>query len=124
MAKGFIVNDDLTTTDTYIAKVGNSFAHARTIKEAVSDAEAKHLINSPVEDRVKMFLDAFKAVKVIAAKDLFEWHHKLTGSCRFGRDEFVRQKGIDLENDSFTIKQFVELTQHSYGGGVIKMLIT
>jgi len=103
VARGLIINHDLTTTPTYVVRVGNSFAHGETIKEAQSDAEAKHLQDSPVEDRVSAFLDAFDGVETIPASELFDWHFKLTGSCKQGRNAFVKDNGIDLEKDSFTI---------------------
>ena len=47
----------------------------------------------------------------------------MTGSCKAGREAFCRDKGIDLENDSFTIRQFVDLTKDSYGGDTVKKLL-
>ncbi len=121
-ARGFIIRDDLTTEDVYIVRVGNSFAHGDTLKQAHEDAEDKHLIESPVEERIALFISTFQDVDSIPAKDLYNWHFKLTGSCSFGRDEFVRSKGINLDTDLLTIKEFIELTKNSYGGEVIREL--
>ena len=43
----------------------------------------------------------------------------LTGSCAFGRDEFVRLHGIDVKNGSMTMKDFIDLTRNDYGGNAI-----
>ena len=56
-------------------------------------------------------------------KELFTWHHVLTGSCKQGRESFCKQHGIDLDGDMFTIHEFVGLTKDSYGGDIIKRLI-
>lgn len=57
------------------------------------------------------------------AADLFTWHHVLTGSCRAGREAFCRDKGIDVDNDTFTIPEFVALTRDAYGGETVAKLI-
>jgi len=123
IAKGFIINKDLTTRLIYIAKAGNSFAHGETAKKALRDAEKKHLNNSPVEEKIESFYNKFDGLDKIPAKDLFDWHFVLTGSCETGRDMFVRERDIDLNNDAFTVQEFVDLTKDSYGGEIVKQLI-
>jgi hypothetical protein len=86
------------------------------------DAEKKHLNNLPIEERVESFLDNFKGVNMIPAKELFDWHFILTGSCEFGRKQFIKNKGIDLDKDCFTIDEFVELTKSEYRGDIILKL--
>ena len=56
------------------------------------------------------------------AKDFYEWHHKLTGSCEMGRNTFAEEHGIDLNSDMFTVEEFVELCKTSYGGEIIRKL--
>jgi hypothetical protein len=103
--------------------VGNSFAHGKTLKEARKDAESKDLSNLPPKERVEMFLAAHPDPNAeIPAKELFEWHHILTGSCLLGRQQFCKDHGIDIERDKFTINDFVKLTVNSYGGEIIKKL--
>lgn len=54
--------------------------------------------------------------------DLYEWHHRLTGSCELGRRQFAKDKGIDIEHGSMTVTEFIELTENAYGGEVIRHL--
>lgn len=61
-------------------------------------------------------------LKKYSAKDLFIWHHVLTGSCKAGREAFCKDKGIDVDNDRFTVYEFIELTKNSYGGEIIRKL--
>ena len=113
----------MTFRPCFIARVGNSFAHGKTLKEARKDAESKELSNLPPEERVEMFLEAYPDKKAeILAKELFEWHHILTGSCLFGRQQFCKDHGIDIERDKFTLNEFVKLTIGSYGGEIIKIV--
>ena len=124
MATGVIVQRDLTLKPCYIAKVGNCFAHGDTAHQAAQDANGKYLQDMPEEERIKAFIEAHpnKSEKY-PASDLFEWHNTLTGSCRMGRENFCNERGIDIEEDSFTIKEFVELTKDSYGGDIIKQIL-
>ena len=123
IARGYTINKDLTVTQCYIAKVGNFFAHGKTVRKAVESATAKHLQDTPIEERIEQFKSKFEGKGKISAKDLYNWHFILTGSCEFGRDEFVKQKGIDLNNDAFTIKEFINLTKNSYRGEIIEKLL-
>ena len=123
-AVGVILNDDLTLTHTYIAKVGNCFAHGDTLRQARESAEAKALQNEPIEQRILRFKAQYPDNnKKIPAMELFKWHNILTGSCEQGRRNFALNKGIDLDNDSFTIQEFVEITKNSYGGDIIKQIL-
>jgi len=38
----------------------------------------------------------------------FDWHHYLTGSCLMGRESFVKNHGINLD-DEFTVDEFIKL---------------
>lgn len=42
--------------------------------------------------------------------------------CGVGRRSFCEDHGIDLENDTFSVVEFIELTINSYGGDVIREL--
>ena len=74
------------------------------------------------EEVIDEFINHFKQGKTYPAKDFYLWHNRLTGSCKMGRDTFVKNKGIDLEKDVFTVKEFIDLTLDSYGGDVIREL--
>lgn len=122
-ARGGVLQADLTLKPCYIARVGDSFAHGDTLREAQADAQAKEMRNLPVGERVAQFLATYPdSDKPIPAKELFSWHNILTGSCLFGRKRFCAERGIDVERDNFTIKDFIELTINSYGGDVIAKL--
>ena len=122
-AKGRILNKDLTTTPVFIARVGNSFAHGATLRDAQRDAQAKDMENRPVEQRLEMFVKAHPHLDVCYdGKDLYEWHHVLTGSCKAGRDSWCANHGLNPSKDKLTAKRFIELTKDSYGGDVIREL--
>jgi hypothetical protein len=57
------------------------------------------------------------------ARDFFDWHHRLTGSCEMGRNEFCRGHGIDLEKGMYTVEEFVAMTRDSYGSAVVARLM-
>ena len=122
IACGYIVESDLTLSSCFIARVGNCFAHGGTIKEAVADAERKELTNTPIEERIVKFIDAFGTVdSEHTGKKFYEWHHLLTGSCKMGRDTFCKAHNIDLEK-MYSVRYFLDITKESYGSDVIKLL--
>ena len=59
IAKGYVIKRDMTLEACYVAKVGNSFAHGETTKDAVADAEAKEMERMPVEERIEKFIEKF-----------------------------------------------------------------
>lgn len=122
-AKGYILENDLTLTPCYVAKSGNTFAHGNTLKEAIDALRDKLFDDMPEEDRIAEFFKTHSPGVKYPAKDLFVWHNRLTGSCEAGRMSFVRSHDIDLENDTFTIEEFVSLCKDSYGGETIKKLL-
>ena len=123
IARGYIVKEDLTFESCFITKVGNSFAHGKTLKKAVADAEAKEMENMPVEERIKKFVALFGSLdSEHAGKEYYNWHNILTGSCRMGRDEFCKAHNVDLEK-KYTVRYFLDITKDSYGGDIIEKVI-
>ena len=121
-AKGAILQSDLTLTPCFIAKVDDFFAHGDTLREAMNDANAKAMTNMPLEKRIEKFVAEHDKDKKYPTKDLFDWHHILTGSCRAGRESFCRDRGIDIESGEYSVFEFIKITEHSYGGDAIKKL--
>ena len=124
VAKGFILNKDFTLEETFVVKENNQFAHGKTLHEAFQSLQEKLYDDSTEEERLEAFKEHFKDFTVkYSAKELFTWHHVLTGSCKQGRESFCKQHGIDLDENMFTIYEFVKLTKDSYGGDIIKKLV-
>ena len=122
-AKGYILNSDLTLTPCYIAKGGGRFAHGATLNKAVAALQGKLFEDMPEEERISAFIEAHpdKNAK-IPARDLWDWHNRLTGSCEMGRNQFAADRGIDIDKDEFTPLEFCEMCKGSYGGDVIRRL--
>ena len=121
VAKGYIVQNDLTLIPCFVAKSGSTFAHGATLREAMEALRDKLFEDMPEEERIRAFVDTYKPGVPIPNRELFDWHHRLTGSCLMGRNEFVARHGIDLDG-STTPEEFVRLTEHAYGGDVIRKL--
>ena len=123
IAEGFILQSDLSLTPCFIAKENNQFSHGNTLHEAFESLREKLYDDSTEEERILKFKEHFSDFsKKYSAKDLFIWHHVLTGSCKAGREAFCKDKGIDVDNDRFTVYEFIELTKNSYGGEIIRKL--
>ena len=123
IAKGFILQSVLSLTPCFIAKENNQISHGNTLHEAFESLREKLYDDSTEEERILKFKEHFSDFsRKYSAKDLFIWHHVLTGSCKAGREAFCKDKGIDVDNDRFTVYEFIELTKNSYGGEIIRKL--
>ena len=123
VASGFIIGFDMTLIPCYVAKAGNYFAHGKSLKDAVKDAQAKEMGEMPIEERIEKFIEVFGSLdSEHTGKEFYDWHNYLTGSCRMGRDEFCKENGIDLTK-KYSVRYFLQITKNSYGGDVIKQII-
>ncbi len=75
------------------------------------------------DEAIKMFLEEFSDLnKKYPAKAFYVWHNRLTGSCEMGRNSFVKNGGYDLDTDTFTVQEFINITKDAFGGEVIRRL--
>ena len=121
IAKGYILEPDLSLTPCYITKGNGYFAHGKTIKEAIKALQAKIFENMNSEEAIASFIDKFEKGKKYPGTEFFEWHHYLTGSCLLGRESFVKRHELNLE-DEITVDEFIALCENDYGSEIIKQL--
>ena len=76
---------------------------------------------SPTNSHISKFISTFKKNQKYTAKQFYEWHHRLTGSCEMGRKSFMADHNITFE-DEMTVDEFIELCKNSYGGDIIRQL--
>ena len=123
VAKGFILNKDLSLTSCYIVRNDYYYSHGATLKEALQSLQEKTELSLPIAKRVENFKNKFKNFnRKVNASLLYIWHFKLTGSCKMGRDSFCTNHKINLTKDKFTIYEFIELVKDQYGSEIIKQL--
>lgn len=119
IARGFILQDDLTLEPCYIAKEQNKFAHGITLHDAFNALQEKLYDDNTEEERIEAFRKKFPEYDIpYSNRDLFTYHHILTGSCRMGRESFCKDMGIDLD-DNTTVREFISLTKDNYGSNII-----
>ena len=121
VAKGFILNKNLTLEKIFVAKGNNKFAHGKTLKEAVADLQEKIFDDLGIEEKIEMFNKQFNRFDKYIGEEFYKWHHILTGSCTAGRDNFVRENNLDLKK-TYSVDEFIKITKNSYGGNIIKKL--
>ena len=121
VAKGRILMGDFTTKPCYIVKGNGLFAHGDTLHEAMTALTDKMFEDMQEEERLEAFVKEHKTNTPYPNTDLFEWHHKLTGSCLAGRKAFVQNHGLSLDGET-TVEDFIKLTENDYGGSTIKKL--
>lgn len=121
-AIGFTVENYWKRYPTVVAKVAGYFAHGDNLRQAVQDAQEKILRNIPIEDRINHFVELYPDIhQLVPNKKLFDAHHYLTGSCFFGRQQFCKGNGINLEN-SMSVADFIRWTCLEYGDDIIHKL--
>ena len=124
IARGYILQSDLTLTPCFVVKEANQFAHGETLHDAFDSLHEKIYSSETDEEKLNQFKEKFTDFNVkYSAKELFSWHGVLTGSCKAGRTAFCKDHDIDIDQDSFTIHEFIELTKNSYGGDIINKLL-
>ena len=121
MAKGFILNDDLTLTPCHVVKYNGMFAHGETPQKAAQALRAKIFESMDTDEAIEKFCETFKPGEQYSGHEFFEWHHYLTGSCEMGRKAFVSRHDLDLDK-TYTVYEFIELTENDYGSEIIKNL--
>lgn len=87
ISQGFILKSDLTLKPCYIVKERNHFAHGDTLHDAFTSLQEKLYDDSTEEERIEAFVEKFPNYDApYPNRDLFAYHHVLTGSCRMGRE--------------------------------------
>lgn len=123
VARGRILRDDLTTAPCYIARQGSVYAHGNTLRNAMDALRSKLYEGMPEDERIAAFIASHEWGQKYQTKDLYQWHHNLTGSCEMGRNAFAQSHGFTLADDeTLTVEEFIALTENSYGGDVIRKL--
>ena len=121
LAKGFIVQNDLTLEPCFVIKGQGYLAHGETVKAARQALQDKIFENMDTDEAIDKFLETFERDKEYPVKLFYEWHHYLTGSCEMGRKTFMRDRNLTFE-DKIDVDEFIALCKDSYGGEVIKEL--
>ena len=122
LAKGAILNSDMTLTPCYIVRDGRgNFAHGETAKAAQDALLEKIYEDMDIDEAVEKMLSELDLGKKYPASEFYKCHHILTGSCEMGRKAFMRNHGISME-DEFTVAEFVEIVKNDFGADRISVL--
>ena len=121
IAKGYILNNDFSLTSCCVAKGGGYFAHGETVSDAIVALRMKIFENLDSDEAIDEFMKNFRKGKKYSGHEFYEWHHYLTGSCEMGRNAFVKNHDINL-NDMLTVDEFIALCINDYGGEIIEKL--
>lgn len=120
VAKGYIVFHDFSLEKTFVVKAGNYYGHGETIREARQYALGKMYANMDTDAVIDEFVSMFDKDTEYDVGYFYEWHNRLTQSCKQGLDQFAKQHNINLEYDRMTTEEFIDLTKDSFGGEIIK----
>jgi hypothetical protein len=99
------------TDQGYVARIGDKFAHGKTIDEAKNDLRYK------LSDRDTSKYKSWKAKDVKTTDELIEAYMTITGACSFGTKQFC--ESVKLK-DEYSINGIIELTKGRYGNEQFK----
>ena len=99
------------TDQGYIARIGDKFAHGKTIDEAKNDLRYK------LSDRGTSKYKSWKVTDIKSTDELIEAYMTITGACSFGTKQFC--ESIKLK-DEYSINEIIELTKGRYGNEQFK----
>lgn len=124
-AKGAIVSEsDLSLTPCFVMKKGEMYAHGSTLHEAHSIVHDKFEKKHSIEERIATFKSKFPDFSIkLKIKELLDWHYYLTGSCLLGKLAVINDNGLNIEQDSVSINEFIEYSRDKFGWNIIKLLI-
>ena len=91
------------------------------MKDAIRDLQSKIFKNMDADEIIEKFHEEFEHGKQYKNSVFYQWHNYLTGSCEIGRNEFVKNHEINLD-DEMTVDEFIELTINDFGSEIIKQL--
>jgi hypothetical protein len=104
-----------------LVKSNGLIAHGKTLKKANDAVISKIEEQLNTDEKIELFIRTFNNNEKYLGKSFFEWHHKLTGSCLQGRENFVKQNELNLRK-KYTVKEFIEICKNAYEGQIIKRL--
>jgi hypothetical protein len=107
----FEVTDFSGKENSFVAKIGNKFAHGKTIEEAKNDLRYK------LSDRDTSKYDNWTQETEAPLDDMIECYMTITGACSFGTKEFCERNQL---KDRYTVKEVIDLTVGSYGNKEFK----
>lgn len=91
------------------------------MRDAQMALQEKLYDDMSLDDRISAFLSCHNLTTAYPNRDLFVWHHRLTGSCLAGRKAWVDSRGIDMDG-STTVADFIRLCENDFGRDVIRAL--
>ena len=118
VARGYIVQGDLTKRDCYVVKRNGLFAHGDDLKSAQAAVMDKVFAQLDADERIAEFAKTHAPDAAYLTADFYKWHGLLTGSCAAGRDQFARDRGIDM-GGAMTVDEFIALCENAYGREII-----
>jgi hypothetical protein len=107
----FETTDFFEKERAFVAKIGNKFAHGKTIEQAKNDLRYK------LSDRDTSKYKSWKSDEEKGTDELIEAYMTITGACSFGTKQFCEQ--IKLK-DSYKISEIFDLTSGHYGSQQFK----
>ena len=97
IAKGAILNNDLSLDPCYVVKRDGVFAHGVSLHEAQEALISKLFDALPEAERIEAFCDEFKNLDAVyPVRTFFELHPRLTSSCEAGRRSVAKDNALDI----------------------------
>jgi len=122
IAKGFILESELTMKPCFVVKENEIIAHGADLRKAMVALNDKIFDRVPLEDRIAQFIKEHPdKERRYPNRDLLSWHHKLTGHCEERNNAFTKGSNEVLDGRT-SVTEFLALAQNAYGGFFVMQL--
>jgi hypothetical protein len=92
--------------NSFVAKIGNKFAHGETIEAAIKDLRFK------ISDRDTTKYSSWELDTIKSTDDMIEAYMTITGACSMGTKQFCDTLQL---KDEYSVAQIIDLTKDKYG---------
>lgn len=123
LAKISIINNDLTLSEQYLAKVDEIIENGENLHIAYKEAFLESLMNKPLEEKINTFVELYPDLsQKISVKDFIKWHCILTGACSRGALDYIQKNGLKLDQE-YTINFSLKFVKNIYSPTIIERVI-
>lgn len=123
LARVSIINNDLTLTEQYLAKVDTFIEGGNNLHDAYKNTFLESLMDKPLEEKINTFIELYPdSNQKISVKDFVKWHCIFTGACSKGSLEFIQKNGLDISHE-YSVDFSLKFVKNAFNPNIIQKII-
>ena len=123
LARISIINNDLTLTEKYLARIDELFETGNDLHKAYKEVFWDSLMEKSVDERIDIFIDLYPDPNVeILGYDFMKWHMVLANACLDGSLKYVERNNLSLDKN-YSVKFLLKFVRKAFNPEVIKKIL-